>query len=76
MSVDRHSWRGPNYLGCQDSAEELTLRIMNFWRERGHTVQVRVEKGPIGKAGPVFKIRSDLRNGLPIGARSLAMAAE
>jgi hypothetical protein len=76
MSVDRRTWRGPNYLGCQDSAEELSLKLMNFWRERGHTVQVRVEKGPIGKAGPVFKIRSDSRNGLPIGARSLAMAAE
>jgi hypothetical protein len=75
MSVDRHSWRGPNYVGCEDSAEELSLVVMNFWRERGHDVDVRVEKGPPGKAGPVFAIRSDMRNGMPIGARSLAMEA-
>jgi hypothetical protein len=74
--MSRHTWRGPNYIGCQDSAEELSLKVMNFWRERGHTVQVLVEKGPLGKAGPVFAIRSDMRNGMPIGARALAMAAE
>jgi hypothetical protein len=68
MTMDRHSWRGPNYIGCQYSAEELSLKVMNFWRERGHIVQVLVEKGPTGKAGPVFSIRSDMVNGMPIGA--------
>ena len=74
MSVDRHTWRGPNYLGCQDSAEELSLKLMNFWRERGHDVDVRVEHGPLGKAAPVFAIRSDMKQGMP--ARALAMPSE
>ena len=76
MSVDRHSWRGPNYIGCQDSADNLSLKIGSYWRERGHDVDVRVEKGPTGKAGPVFAIRSDMHNGMPIGARSLSLATE
>jgi hypothetical protein len=74
MSVDRHTWRGPNYIGCQDSAEELSLKVMNFCRERGHTLQVLVEKGPTGKAVPVLSIRSDMMNGMPPGVRPQATA--
>jgi len=74
--VDRHTWRGHNYIGHHDSAEELALTISEYWRERGHTVQVLVEKGPTGKAAQVFAIRSDMKQGMPIGARSLSLATE
>jgi hypothetical protein len=70
-----HTWRGPNYLNHRDASEQLTLRIMSYWRERGHDVRARVESVPLGKGDPIQVVQSDLINGLPRGAKLLAMEA-
>ena len=66
----RHSWRGPNYLGTQNAAEALSHKIADYWQSRGYEVDARVETTPT-KIGPIFTVRSDLKNGLPIGAERL-----
>jgi hypothetical protein len=66
----RHAWTGPNFLGNRDASEELSLKISEFWQARGHDVDTQVVSVPT-KTGPIFVVRSDMRNGMPIGAPAL-----
>jgi hypothetical protein len=65
-----HTWQGPNYTGNQSAAEALAQKIVDFWRQRGGDIDIRIETSAAqNKSAPVFAIRSDLRNGLPPGFR-------
>jgi hypothetical protein len=66
----RHSWRGPNYLGTQNAAEALSHRVADYWQSRGCEVEVRIESVPT-KAGAIFVIRSNMRQGFPKNFRPI-----
>lgn len=64
-------------LWTEEGAKRLAARIFNYWLDRGHVVQPRVERnllarGPErGRANrsrePIWCVRSDMINGLPRG---------
>lgn len=52
----------------EDGANALAGKIRAYWKERGETVVVRVEKlpGAEPKRIPHWAVRSDLINGMPV----------
>jgi hypothetical protein len=68
----RNTWLGPNYTGNQDAAEKLSASIADYWRQRGQEVDVRVNSTPGARKdhAPILSIRSDMKQGFPIGARA------
>jgi hypothetical protein len=55
-------------------AEELALRVRNFWAAHGKAVQVRVEQAT-SHGYSFWQVRSDLVNAVPRAARYAALGA-
>jgi hypothetical protein len=53
-------------------AEELALRVRDFWAAHGKAVQVRVDQGSAHGLS-FWQVRSDLVNGFPRAARFAEM---
>jgi hypothetical protein len=63
---------GPAYapeLMTKHTAAMLARRIQKFWKDKGYTVNCRVESfaGAGSDRGLWFVVRSDMRNGWPRG---------
>lgn len=55
------------------SALDAARNISDYWLKQGYQVHCRVEKvvgSYDGKPGPLWVVRSDLVNGLPVGYRA------
>jgi hypothetical protein len=42
-----HTWQGPNYTGNQSAAEALAQKIVDFWRQRGGDIDIRIETSAV-----------------------------
>ncbi len=60
----------------EEGAREIKARIEDYWRARGHEIQVILVRGPFTQAlrGVRVDVRSNLINGLPPRARASARA--
>ncbi|HWA01642.1 MAG TPA: hypothetical protein VG841_15145 [Caulobacterales bacterium] len=65
---------GPGNYTDRAGASALKERIENYWRERGHSVEVQLVEAPFTPAvrAARFDLRSEMINGLPRGWKVLA----
>jgi hypothetical protein len=64
----------PNYLTAA-GAQELAGKIKNYWAERGHQIETRIEEAGTMHGGHIFCVRSSLFKGLPQRTQHQAEAA-